>query len=423
MHYATPHELGRVLCQYLVKCNKIVEPSVGEGALLSEILKSKFTKRCKIVALDIDIENLKVARERFKKHPRRERIRFQKADFLNWGMAQSRKESVDSIVMNPPFNARFEDYVDIAEYCEALAISDAPVKAPIEIAFILVSLLLLKSNGRLLAVLPSSIICGNNLKWLRVYLISCGVLECIHELPEKSFPGLESRVYLLVFVKGRKSDEVMLMNHDLLNPHHRKIAIKQLSHDKRLDSKYYRSKELKTTLSLDDSMNWVRLGDQTIISRGGVVTPSNRIGIVHTTSYRDNYWGRTDNSDKDIYVARVGRSCSKTFGIGSRMNILDVSDCVYRIRVNDKRYCLSILFAIKVILHFETIAESLESGTGAKYIRIKELRDLRIPLNLFKLYASEYKLFKRYQLLGQQEAADRNLRKVAQKLEREVLNI
>ena len=69
---------------------------------------------------------------------------------------------------------------------------------PLEAAFLCRALELLADGGRLLAIVPCSVVMSESLQWLREELLSQGAIRFVHELPPRSFPGVDSRMYLLV---------------------------------------------------------------------------------------------------------------------------------------------------------------------------------------------------------------------------------
>jgi len=370
---------------------------VGKGELLKSVLNSNRAAHATITAIDTDLERLRIARSRYCSSEKASTIRFRKADFLKWGAVRARNESVDAVVMNPPFNARGRSLVSVREICNRIGLEDFPERAPIESAFVLTSLGLLRDGGTLLSVLPSSIISADRSRWIRQALLTLGTFRCVHELPESSFPGIESRVYLVAFRKEQPGRRVQLMNHDLLKPYKMCVPVSDLADGQRLDYAFYASSDVKNRLERRSSLGWCRLGHVAEVRRGGAEPPSSSRAALHSSRYRCATWGNVSDfsaAPLHLYGCRVGRSCSQRFGIGKTRGLSNVTDCVFRLAPMNPRQIWKILFSIRCLMSVRSIAESLERGTGAKYIGATGLRNLAVPLSLASAYPSHFRRFR-----------------------------
>src|SRR5688500_15644436 len=128
-------------------------------------MKSIASSGVRVYCIDVDGAALRDCRQHVPDLARC-KAHFIHTDFLQWKCADS---SFDCIVMNPPFAARKRSEVKVeigrpgrAEMCLR--------SAPIELAFVLKSIRLLKPGGKLLAILPSSAVSSGNQIWFRQYV-------------------------------------------------------------------------------------------------------------------------------------------------------------------------------------------------------------------------------------------------------------
>ena len=98
---------------------------------------------------------------------------------------------------------------------------------PIEVAFIVRAVRLLNPNGVLLAIVPATLISSFKTSWLRQYLMEIGAVDYVHELPKRTFKGVEARVYLFVYRKSARQRSLVVCNHDLVKPE--RILIKEMN--------------------------------------------------------------------------------------------------------------------------------------------------------------------------------------------------
>ncbi|UTW67728.1 N-6 DNA methylase [bacterium SCSIO 12643] len=168
--YYTPSYLAsfiskRVLSHFEDKTRmSILEPSVGDGAFVSELAKSTDIK-IKLSALDINQEELDKASEKWKK----KNAAFIKTDFLDF----SNTNKYSAVVGNPPYvkkNRLTKKQIDLSKeihFKEGL--SEASVKN-IWTTFLIKSNKLLNNNGVLAFVLPSELLQVKFAEEVREYL-------------------------------------------------------------------------------------------------------------------------------------------------------------------------------------------------------------------------------------------------------------
>ena len=168
--YYTPSYLAsfiskRVLSHFEDKTRiSILEPSVGDGAFVSEFAKTS-TIKIKLSALDINQDELDKASEKWRK----KNSSFVKTDFLDF----SDTKKYSAIVGNPPYvkkNRLTKKQIDLSKeihFQEGL--SEASVKN-IWTTFLIKSNKLLNSNGVLAFVLPSELLQVKFAEEVREYL-------------------------------------------------------------------------------------------------------------------------------------------------------------------------------------------------------------------------------------------------------------
>jgi len=402
--FDTPIEIASELARHIPqKLDRVLDPSAGGGALLLPIAETLRENNSKVYCVDSDPDAISDLRECLPDFLIQQTIVILD-DFLQWSKSQ-KNPSFDCIIMNPPFAAKLDALTPIAFSVER---GERKVRklVPLEAAFVFRSLSLLKEGGRLLAVLPSSIVMGQSLHWLRDLMKDSGAIRSVHELPPRMFPKVESRMYLLVFDKGKEQRKLKLFNHDLKEPHQLDLWLTRSNRLPRWDYGFHKASNNLAVLQGQENLIWQPLSDLTKIYRGSVISPIKSDLVIHTTKYVEGYWQSRTISKQvsgdgdprfvkkgDILVKRVGRNCSKSFGIYNGNSDQECSDCVYIIRPNPSVSSLSILFSLKALTSFLWAKPLLERGTGASYISRESLEGLSIPTKLNKFYPREYRRF------------------------------
>ena len=288
------------------------------------------------------------------------------------------------------------------------AIAGAKVRSrymPLEAAFMCRAIDLLKPDGRLLAVVPCSIVMSENLQWLRKEMFAQGSILFVHELPPRTFSSVESRMYLLVFVKGRRQRRISLLNHDLRKPERLDVRLTEEAMT-RLDFGFVNSGRIVERLLGIDWLNWTSLSHVAKVIRGDIYSPLGPRCAVHSTDFRAGYWRRSERHDPlmmrnedrrlvpgDILISRVGRNAYRSCGLGIQLDGMSCSDCVLIVRPNSGTQNLEVLFALKIMLSQEWVKPLLMRGTGASYISHRSLLDLPIPLGARSRYPGIFQAF------------------------------
>jgi hypothetical protein len=362
--------------------------------------------RCDIFAVDTDSRPLRRVELEFGCTPGI-KLKVVQADFLEWACDYRRRRQslFDCIVMNPPFSARKHRWLSLAGLAGIVGPFAVPQTGPVEAGFVLGAISLLKPGGRLLAVLPASLVTAPCLGWIREFMAAHGAIRHVHELPRFTFPKIESRIYLVVYEKGRQQNKILLLNHDLLKPEEMLIEA-QGKLSQRLDFGYYSSIRKFNILRGRRLLDWRPLNELANIWRGTAPTPGISRSVVHTGNYRDGFWRSSGDSGfgpdnafegvvrpGDILVKRVSRNCAHSFGIADGIHCALASDCVLIVHPRAGISTLRLLFAIRCLMTLDFGPALLEKGTGASYLAQREINCFEVPFALSKCFPRHFRLY------------------------------
>lgn len=424
----TPSEVAISLARHAPRrIRTLLDPSVGGGNLITPLL-NRLKKQCtKVVCVDSDRETV----EAISKHFRGvlpDGAKFIHSDFLEWS-SLAETSTYDCIVMNPPFAAGKSDLRLFEFVTHRGGFTRSTRYMPLEAAFVCRALELLEPEGRLLAVLPCSIVMSESLQWLRDEILAQGAIQFVHELPPRTFPAVESRMYLMVFDKGLRRRRIALLNHDLHQPERLSIDSANGSIS-RLDFGHASSSLSLERLLKVECLKMSPLSSLASVIRGDIASPLGAHGAVHTTDFRDGFWRSSErhnrtlvrNQDRrlrqgDLIISRVGRNAHLTCGVGVRLVELACSDCVLIIRPHNHRQSLHVFFALKLMLSQKWVKPLLLRGTGANYISHRSLLDLLIPIGACEKFPLEFAGFLEGARLKSSTRLDQSLQTVTQKFE------
>lgn len=407
-HY-TPLEVARALARHAPKkIPSLLEPAVGSGVLLQPLLERLSSDASKIVCIDKNPTALEQL-NRNCSSLRPSNLEIVCADFLSWLETKpSQQRRFDCIVMNPPFAGKRSGFVELNCATNSDLGWRGVKRVPVEVAFMAKSIELLAPAGRLLAVVPSSVVASDSSRWLREYLLKVGSVRYVHELPRFTFQKVSARIYLFVFEKGHKSSALTLMNHDLAKPDTVRVNRKSLLPGLRFDYQWNNAvASLQAIETKRPRLKWQELGDVVTILRGEIDSPKGARSAIHTIHYGNGFWRCPaasnlikSNSDRsirasDLLIKRVGRNCSKSLGPVINISGYAASDCITIIRPQRSTDKLPIMFAFRVLLAGEVGSYFLESGAGASYLTNADLSKTKIPTDL----ASHFKsVFHKYRI-------------------------
>jgi tRNA1(Val) A37 N6-methylase TrmN6 len=403
--HETPASIASVLARHAPReMKRILDPAVGNGALLEPFFRR--LTRCEVFAVDTDSRPLRRVELAFRSTSR-VKLKIVQADFLKWACDyQRRRHSLfDCIVMNPPFAAKKNSWMSLAGLARIVDPYSVPRAGPVEAGFVLGAVTLLKPGGRLLAILPASLITAPCLAWIREFMAAHGAIRHVHELPRFAFPKIEGRIYLVVYEKGRQHNKILLLNHDLLKPEEMLIQANGAA-SQRLDFRFYSSIRKVNALKERRPLDWRPLRSVAKIWRGTAPTPGISKSVIHTGNYRAGFWrswragGLSTNKALDgavrvgdILVKRVSRNCARSFGVTDGIRCATASDCVLIIRPKVDVGSIRLLFALRCLMTTDFGPGLLEKGTGASYLAQRELDRFEVPLALSRRYPQSFRLY------------------------------
>lgn len=405
MIHETPPAVARVLARHVPqRAKSILDPCVGNGALLLPVMGR--VRRSLVRTVGIDIDKRSISRLRTSTpHVARSSAIFIEGDFLKLAAEPERQlgaDGFDCIVMNPPFCARRGQEVPIRAEEDHKHVR----KVPVEVAFVLNSLRLLNPKGRLLAVLPPSVICSTTTAWVRNYLFQNGSVLYVHELPRFSFSGIESRMYLFVYEKSSPRRSLVLLNHDLDKPEKIVLSKADISSELRLDfSSNNAQLTQRSIIAKNGNLEWVPVHLLAKIYRGSKDSPRGRATAIHTSDYVDGFWSISPRHRQyerkhkqivragDLLVKRVGRDCASSLGRISGTKPVACTDCVMILRPNGRLSSTGLLFALRTVLTAEWGKRFVEKGTGASYLTASGLSELLVPTKLHKRFPRIYERY------------------------------
>jgi len=279
---------------------------------------------------------------------------------------------------------------------------------PIEAAFVTRALGLLRPGGRLLAVLPSTLIAGLRTIWLRELLLETGSPLLVHELPTGTFEGVDATVFLLVYRKAKREAKLTLCNSDLAKPDRIVVNRSTLFPQFRLDYKFHKATLWYKTLGAAfPALGWTKLEELAKLYRGTVESPIRGRHVLHTVNRQNGFWhggspkvipGRSCDPVTarrgDLIVARVGRRCSQSIGLYTGTGAVRCSDCIFVIRPKNARSATRILLAMRVLLGWDCGSALVERGTGASYIPKEQLLSLAVPMDIPAKWPRLFSLYK-----------------------------
>ena len=373
MHYhKTPPQVVRIIKKHVPSnAQRILEPAVGEGALLEALRDVHFKKE--ITLVDIDPRRLESISAIYPE------LSLVNSDFIAWSKIQDSK-SYDLIITNPPFSARSENWVAYEN-----------IRIPIEMAFFRACLNLLRDNGTLIAIVPDTLINSARFKFEREWYFTQGAFTHVYQLPERSFDNIEASFYLLVFKRRPKQTKTKLINvaenATMILPRH-----KIVSNDHRLDFSFYQGAELLSSIIPEQSFF---LSEFCKIYRGPI-RDNYKVGMPHhSTSFKNWKWQcfipNTDLKGLCIAVKRVSRNAHLSFGLFPITEISKSTDCIVFI-IPPQDMIFQVLFFLRCMLSNEHGGAFLLKGSGAKFIQIQSL--LKLPF--FDLSEKHPELFLEY---------------------------
>jgi predicted RNA methylase len=399
VRYHTPLDIANKLAEYSrPNPERILDPAVGSGVLIAPLL-SMCSAEGTIV--DKDVRALRSAQRQLASF--RNRLLAVHGDYLAEDCLGHRDTLYDCIVMNPPFAARTDRSVDIPRVTSR---GDGR-RVPVEAAFVVRALETLAPGGRLLGILPPSVVSNCKLTWLRQELLRVGTVRVVHELASRSFVDVEGPTFLFVFDRCRARNRILLYNHHLDAPTGIRLERDALDKSHRLDFRFYDSRKwFRSVVEATPTLAWTPLIEVADTRRGQANVPPDDC-VLHSTSAKVPIWtspvktARVELDDEaadvvlpgDLVLSRVGRNCMSTAGIFAGPTPAPFSDCVLRIR--SRMNPVHLLLMLRTVLGCPEVRELIQNGVGAKYIGEEFLRGLPLPSAIADLYPAKIAQYRR----------------------------
>lgn len=369
----------------------VLEPAVGDGALIDPLLKRGAPPR--IFAVDVDGEAAATVAAG------RPLVTSIHADFLNSKDSTLVRGGFDAAIMNPPFQAK-------QWICAPKILGSTKHKLPVEAAFLARALSFVKQGGRLVALLPASVISAPRLTWFRRAIAEKAHVRCVQELPPNTFVGVDAGFYILVLDKGARTAQSVLRNHKVWGSDSLKLPAALVSSGGRLDYSFHEGLlDLKALHSQRD-LDWHPLKNTATVQRGDTpaVGAQRKPSLLHTDGFRNGWWrvetrqsspvepGRAPLviSNGDLALPRIHKSWADRCGLycGAATSF---SDCIFRLRPTNGLSENELLFGLRMMLGYPFVRAILERSTGVRYITAEELSNLAIPTGLATAFRVEWR--------------------------------
>jgi len=399
MKHYTPSEIATELSRFApYDIQTLLEPSVGNGNLLTPFLMRNNVGH--IVAIDKDPNAIQ---DLICKHEN-DNISFINEDFLEWPQRANENLLFDCVVMNPPFMGKNKALIKVDLKKEQITNQKSVKHLPMEVIFVLRAIRLLKTKGKLLAIVPASVVNSSKMSWLREHLLSLGHFERVYELPRYTFEGIEAKTFLLVFQKDKKPESTILALYDNGNTQEQIVSPEEIKSELRLDYSYFTAKRQYERYLNVTELEWTSLNEIATTSRGKVPSPFSDNDVIHYKNFSEGFWQLQGNQDKAspirlsnyLICKRVGRDCLSTYGLGIDTHNVRFSDCVITIHIKNKNIDkIALLFSLRTFFTLPEIESLLKMGTGAAYISELQLRETYIPIGLHKAEPKMYRGYKK----------------------------
>lgn len=401
MKHYTPNEIATELAKFAPgNIQRLLEPSVGNGNLLTPFLQQESVGH--IVAIDKDLNAIQNLSSTYAAYGN---ISFINVDFLEWSHPANEHQLFDCIVMNPPFMAKNNALLKVDLKEEHLSDKKHKKHLPIEVVFILRAISLLRKKGKLLAIVPASVINATKMSWLREYFLKEGHIERVYELPRFTFEGIEAKTFLFVFEKGKKNGPTILALYNNGSTQEEMVCCNEIKTELRLDYSYFEAKRNHDRYLQVMVLEWTPLNKIVSTARGRVPSPISDADVIHYNNFSEGFWRLPHKHGKQapslllsnhLICKRVGRDCLSTYGLGINTNKARFSDCVIAIQIEDKAVDkIALLFALRTFFTLSDIQSLLRLGTGASYVSELQLRETYIPLGLHKVVPDLYREYEK----------------------------
>jgi tRNA1(Val) A37 N6-methylase TrmN6 len=409
--HETPRDIAAVLARHAPRrIDSILDPAVGYGSLIEPLLGRIDKTGKRVTCIDNNMECVEHVERKFRPILG-SKLETSHCDFLEWSSLPACGDSngFDCIVMNPPFLGRSHNWVRMDIKAEFPNVDLRPRHMPVEAAFFLKAIKLLKQGGRLLAVVPSSLISSNRAVWLREIIVRLGAVRFVYQLPNYAFKKVEGRAYLLIYVKDARQGDIVLKSVKQ-GTQNRIVATRGcLTSEMRFDFSFHSAQRwYKSSRRATSGVGWTKMRELADVYRGKVDSPFGVSHAVHTCHYKNGFWRNgigervlirdaSANGIKhgDLLMMRVGRRCGQSLGVAIGLEGYGCSDCVFIIRPKRRTWKLKVLLGLRLLIGSPEGAKLVEMGTGASYLTQSNLLNLEIPMELSKIRKGIYRKYVR----------------------------
>lgn len=379
-YHKTPQHIVKLIKRHVPKnAVHVLEPAVGEGALLEALSPFQFNEHLTLV--DVDLKRLQVLDACYGD------LSLVNEDFLEWAKKLKGSKSYDLVVTNPPFSARSEEWVWYDQQ-----------KLPIEIAFLRNSVELLGEKGTLIAIVPDSFVNSCRFKSQREWLVSQGSIKYAYQLPRKSFSGIEGAFFLLVFKKGEFFPVIKIRSFGSEGQLEIKVGDSFFKNQGlRLDFNYYAGKiKYDSLVKPYRGLRALALKDFCSVKRGPIRKAYNSPGVLHSNSYQGGYWEsykleRKNDEGLCVAVKRVSRNAHMSFGLFYKKDLPRSTDCIISIDA-DGVCAMSLLFFLRVMFSNHSGESLLLKGVGAKFITVDSIKEIEY-MDISKEFDREFSCY------------------------------
>jgi hypothetical protein len=374
--HPTPELIISIISKHFPKKKSVIlDPAVGDGALISKLLNSKHS----VTAVDIDIEKIKNVSTNSE-------LFCINSDFLSLELP---KEEFDLVICNPPFNGRKSYFYKNK-------------KVPIEAMFLARSVDLVKDNGKLIFILPNSVTSGSRLAWFRSDLLNELHLSHSYKLQKFSFQKVEGDFSILVFKKMLSRGDT---NWILKDGSKYSLNLKKLGNNFSFDAEENVSAHRALINENQNDVEYRAFEESFSVQRGKITGNYKDNQYFHTTGIKfhldnlvNSYLDEEHCAQKsvmctgDLFISRVSRNLTQSLSI-YKGETKPFTDCIIKIIANNHNDKLPLFFSLSIALQSAGTKSLIEKGSGAKYLSIKALKKLKIPLNLHLLLPDYYRRF------------------------------
>jgi phospholipid N-methyltransferase len=330
--------------------SKILEPSFGEGIFIDSIISANKKKDLEITGIELDKHLFKNSS---KKYSNKKNVKIYNQNFLT----DFHDDNFDLIIGNPPYGSKIEKKE--FELLKSNKIFDNFGKEP-AILFTLKAISLLKNHGRLIFILPSTILRVHSFLNFRNYLKSVSKINTITNL-HQVFPDVGYETFVLDLTLQRQMTDYTIKVEDFDKRSHSELSFSFIK-ERNIIPLYLDKKIEKIITKIED--NTIKLSSISTMPRGISLSVSNdliskekksdytklltgrniaKYGLNQNPEYYvPNYLYTEKFKEKKILSQNLAYKIVSTLDTKGRL----VNDTVNTIYVSDEEYLTEYVLAI-----------------------------------------------------------------------------